>query len=337
MNTEDTLSDAPLAFIMPLYVERQDGLDFLCRAIEGLHAQSDPRWKAVIVDDCSPCREVSRYLDRLAQSDGGRFDVVRIPENVGPGMCRNLAIGRAHRMNLPVVLFNDADDVSHPDRVQIVRDVMMSEPEVDVVYSSITIIDEHDGRVPYDRLPPPIQEIIDSHRNPVQGPRAWIRIATETGYTNPTSSTAVRTRVAAASPFPATRVSEDSHAWLSMSARGAVFKFISSIPSFYRIPTFVKSQSSRDRAGGTYQFNRKKVVTDAEGFFLALNLALARRDIAFDAVQPLTERFLSRLACTMRRDGAVDIAQRLESTIARLTLSDISALAANPRLLMHEP
>jgi glycosyltransferase involved in cell wall biosynthesis len=320
---------------MPVYLERREGLSFLARAIDGMHAQSDPRWKAIIVNDCSPCRDVVCAIDALKKQHGDRFEVLHVPENIGQGMCRNLAIGRACEIGAPVVLFNDADDVSHPDRVRTVREVLLAEPEIDVVYSTMEVIDEYDCAVPYDRLPPPIQEIIDSHANPVEGPCAWIRIATETGYTTTTSSTAVRSHVAAASPFPTTRVSEDSYTWLCMSARGARFKFVASIPSNYRIPTFVKSQSMRDRLGGTYQFNRGKVVTDAAGFFDAVNLALARNDITLDAVGDLTERFLLRLARTMRRDGASDIATHLESKVQSLTPSRIAALAADTRLLMQ--
>jgi glycosyltransferase involved in cell wall biosynthesis len=331
----NTVRTSPFAFVMPVYADRSESLDFLVQAIEGMQAQSDPQWKAIIVNDCSPQRDVVTYLEELQTEYGSRIEVIHMPENVGQGICRNIGIGRALALHLPVVLFNDADDVSHPERVRTVRDVLMSEPDVGCVYSSLRVINEHSQPVPYERLPPPIQEILDSHVTPVEGAHAWIRIATETGYTTSTSSTSVCTRAIAACPFPATRVSEDSHTWLRLSASGVVFRFAPCIPSSYRIPSFVKSQSIRDRLGGTYQFNRGKIVTDSEGFFAATNLALARGDVGFDCVPDLAERFLLRLARSMRRDLADDIADKLESAAATLRTTGLSALAANPRLLLE--
>ena len=87
--------------------------------------------------------------------DGDRATLLLLDQNAGPGACRNLAVGQAFRSESPVVLFNDADDVSHPDRVRVVRDVLRAEPEVDFVYSTIEVVDERLRPVDRSTLPPP--------------------------------------------------------------------------------------------------------------------------------------------------------------------------------------
>jgi hypothetical protein len=78
----------------------------------------------------------------------------------------------------------------------------------------------------------------------------WIAIGTETGYVNHTSSTAVRTDVALAHPFPDERVSEDAHTWLRYSAGGARFAYLDAPWSAYRATTDEAGSSSRTREEG---------------------------------------------------------------------------------------
>lgn len=317
---------APFAFIIPYYTANDDTCPFIVRTIESIIAQTDPLWRAIIVDDHSEGNKLSSFLKGAIYKSEDRVEIFRISENVGPGVCRNIAISRAAQLGCPVVLFNDADDLSHPDRLRMAREVFVSEPTVDLVYSGIKVIDAADHAIDISMVCAAVQEIFESHTNPVEGYGAWIRIATETGYTNLTSSTAVRTAIAQRCPFPAYRVSEDSHTWMRISASGAFFRFLRAIPSSYRISSVVGTHSSRDRLGAA-KFNREKIRVDTEGFFAAMQLALARGDLEQEQMRPLTVAFLNRLALTMKRDGAHLFAQRLEEEAERVSAIGFSSLA----------
>ena len=331
------LGEAPFTFVVPHFGTSEDSLGLLAETLAGIRAQTDPRWRLCLVDDASPIPGLAAKLRELVRPDGDRATLLLLDQNAGPGACRNLAVGQAFRSGSPVVLFNDADDVSHPDRVRVVRDVLRAEPEVDFVYSTIEVVDERLRPVDRSALPPPIAEILESHEQPVEGAEAWIRIATETGYTNPTSSTAVRTGLAAACPFPAARASEDSHAWLRMSASGAVFRFAPQIPTRYRIPTFVSSQSSRDLLGNDW-FNREKVRRDTEGLFDALQLAAARGAIDRAGATDVAARFFLRLAVTLERDGARDVAELLTRAADRIRAGGLAAFEGDPvAAIFHLP
>ncbi len=213
------LDHHPPTFVMPFYGTSRRDIAFLDHALAGLCAQTDGDWHLVIVDDASPDEESLRHLRALEQSGDRRVTVLFQPVNRGQGHGRNIGTRWAVERGASFVLFHDADDVSHPRRLEQARAIFADSPEVDFVYSTFIPIDENGDEVPEEELTPSIREILDIHRSsPVEGPMAWIRIATETGYATQTSTVAVRSSLAAAQPFPDERGSEDSYTWLCMSA-----------------------------------------------------------------------------------------------------------------------
>jgi hypothetical protein len=158
---------------------------------------------------------------------------------------------------------------------------------------------------------PYIVEILESHRTPVQGKHAWMRIGTETGYTTLTSTVAVRIHVAQRQPFPDTEVSEDSHTWLRMSAMGASFQFAAGIPSKYRIPSSVDGSSTRSRVGNNAFFLRK-ITTDTEGFLECIEMAAHDGQLAPMSAHGLVGAFFSKLSDTMKRQGEMEFAAMLK-------------------------
>src|SRR5947208_1967073 len=112
------------------------------------------------------------------------------------------------------------------------------------------LIIENNILKPANKISSPILEILESHvQSSLEGNNIWIKMGTETGITNITSSTAVRIQFAYRCPFPNEKASEDFHCWIRMSALGANFKYTSLIPTKYRIPSFMKYQASRTRIG----------------------------------------------------------------------------------------
>ncbi|MBD0361132.1 MAG: glycosyltransferase family 2 protein, partial [Nitrososphaeraceae archaeon] len=245
------------AFIIPYYANEYEQQEqgrkkklLIAETIEGLFLQTDEDWSAIIVVDIPPDEETHDYLIQLKHKHYPKIDIIFLDRNVGPGVSRNLGILKALERGHTIILFNDSDDISHPKRLEVVKKTFLENPQVDVVYSTFTVIDENNRLTPIEKISSPILEILESHmQNPLEGNNIWIKMGTETGITNITSSTAVRIQFAYQCPFPNEKVSEDFHTWIRMSAFGANFKYTSLIPTKYRIPSFMKYQASRTRIG----------------------------------------------------------------------------------------
>jgi hypothetical protein len=224
------------------------------------------------------------------------------------------ALERGHN----IILFNDSDDVSHPKRLEVVKKTFLENPQVDVVYSTFEVIDENSRLTPIEKISSPILEILESHvQNPLEGNNIWIKMGTETGITNITSSTAVRIQFAYQCPFPNEKASEDFHSWIRMSAFGANFKYTSLIPTKYRIPSFMKYQASRTRIGPS-NFNQIKARVDSDGFSKATEIALARNIIKPEEIPMIKAKFYKRLAKSMRREMENELANELLNKAAQL-------------------
>jgi glycosyltransferase involved in cell wall biosynthesis len=295
---------------MPHYADRTRAGEYLDEAIAGIRAQTNGRWRLVIVDDASPEPSARARLLALARAFPDHIEVIFSDVNQGPGICRNIGSDRARQRGSEIVLFHDADDISHPRRLAVSQSILEAN-EADFVYSTFIPIDESGQEVPFDSLTPSIQEILESHATPVQGADAWISIATETGYTSLTSTIAVRTELAVAHPFPAASGAEDMHTWLRMSAGGGVFAFRPDIPTRYRVSRDGAGSANRGRVGADYY--RTVVSITIDGFRQALDLALERGSLTPDQVPGLTASFFRRLARTVSREGRADLAGELTS------------------------
>ncbi|RCX17333.1 glycosyl transferase family 2 [Fontibacillus phaseoli] len=295
-------------FVVPHWSENMSyTCTFLNEAIESIMNQSDPDWQMIIIDDASPCLEAKPYLLDLQSKHPDRIAVVLNESNLGPGGCRNVGIAMAYERSSPFILFNDADDLSHSNRLQTVRTILQRNPGVDVVYTSFQVIDEHGGYVGKDKLTASIIEILDSHEDhPVQGPEAWIEMGTMTGYTNLTSATAVRTSLAYKYRFPDVRVSEDYYAWLLYSAGGGDYAYASGIHSKYRIP----QQTGSATRARLKQYYAEKARVDEMGFLEALRIA-GEKDECYsepEIVNALLYKFYVRLSETLVKEREFHLA-----------------------------
>src|ERR687883_1716270 len=294
------------AFMIPYYAneyERRGRKKLLIAdTIEGLFLQTDEDWSAIIVVDMPPTKEANNYLTSLKQKYYPKIDVIILKQNVGPGVCRNLGVLKALERGHNIILFNDSDDISHPRRLEVVKKIFLENPQVDLVYSTFEVIDESNRLTPVEKISSPILEILESHmQNPIEGNDIWIKMGTETGIINITSSTAVRINFAYQCPFPNEKASEDFHSWIRMSASGANFKYTSLIPTKYRIPSFMKYQASRTRIGPS-NFNKIKARVDSDGFSKAVEIALTRNVIKPEEIPRIKAKFYKRLAKSMGRE-----------------------------------
>src|ERR687891_2446045 len=313
------------AFIIPYYVNEYELQEqgkkkklLIADTIEGLFLQTDDDWCAIVVVDMTPNEETHNYLTHLKQKYYPKIDVIFLEQNVGAGVSRNLGVLKALERGNSIILFNDSDDISHPNRLEVVKKIFLENPKVDVVYSTFEVIDENNRLTSIKKISSPILEILESHmQNPLEGNNTWIKMGTETGITNITSSTAVRTKFAYLCPFPNEKASEDFHSWIRMSALGANFKYTSLIPTKYRIPSFMKYQASRPRIG-LANFNQIKVRVDIDGFSKATEIALARNIIKPKEIPMLKAKFYKRLAKSMRRETENELANELLNKVAQL-------------------
>lgn len=314
------MASTPTAtFVMPLYADGPRAADHLRHTVESLLAQTHRGWQLVVVDDASPDPAARQQVEALGRSHPGRFFLLPQEVNRGQGFCRNVGIRWAHARGSDIVLFQDADDVAHPRRLELTRRVFDERPDVDFVYSTFTVIDENGTAVPENRLTPSLREIVESHRStPAEGPDAWIRMGVDTGYTTLTSTVAVRTDLAVAHPFPHVRASEDAHAWFRMSAGGSSLAYLPAIPCRYRVPQDTAGSADRSRIGADYY--RRKAEVDTDGFHEAIAIALERRTLDPAEVTGLKDAFLRRLALTMEREG--------QHAVARQILEDAGRTAA---------
>ena len=291
---------------------------FIADSIEAIFLQTDDDWCAIIIVDMTPDKVTYDYLTNLKEKYYPKIDVIFIEQNVGAGVSRNLGVLKALERGVSIVLFNDSDDISHPKRLEVVKRILLDNPSIDVVYSTFEVIDENNRLTPTEKISSPILEILETHlQNPLEGENIWIKMGTETGITNITSSTAVRIKFAYRCPFPNEKASEDFHSWMRMSAFGASFKYTSLIPTRYRIPSFIKSQSSRMRVG-VNNFNQIKARVDSDAFSKAIEIALTRNIIKPEEIPILKAKFYKRLAKSMKREMENELADDLLNKAVQL-------------------
>jgi glycosyltransferase involved in cell wall biosynthesis len=265
----------------------------------------------------SPKQKAHDYLRHLKRKYFPKIDVIFSERNLGPGVSRNVGVLKALERGCSIILFNDSDDISHPKRLEVVKAIFSENPQIGLVYSTFEVIDESNKPIPIERVSSPILEILESHANPLEGNDIWIKMGTETGYTNITSSTAVRIKFAYQCPFPNERASEDFHTWMRMSACGANFRYTPLIPTKYRIPSFMKYQASRTRIGLS-NFNQIKARVDSDGFSKAIEIALVRNIIKPEEIPMLSAKFYKRLAKSMNHEMEHKLANELLNKAIKL-------------------
>jgi hypothetical protein len=302
------------AFIIPHSdnkTHNQSGQLFINDAVDGLFSQTEDDWCAIIVANKTTSKKAREYLNDLKEKDYPKIDVTFLDYDVGPGVCRNFGILKALEKKTSVILFNDSDDISDPKRFETTKKIFLSDPNIGLIYSTFKVIDENNKLVPIENIPSATLEILESHRqNPLEGDNVWIKMGTQTGYTNLTSSTSVRIEFAYHCPFPNEQASEDFHTWMRMSALGARFKYIDSIPSRYRIPSYMGNQNSRVKIG-LNKFNQTKERVDADGFSKAIEIAVARGIIKPEDIPLLKSKFYKKSAKTMERQDEKELVNEL--------------------------
>lgn len=125
-----------ISILMPTYnVEK-----FVEEAVQSILVQTYKNFELIIVDDCST-DETFEILQRLATED----DRIRLFRNkVNSKICKTLNRAFAHAKG-EFICRMDGDDVSTPERLEVLKEFIDKHPDVSLVGSNMITIDE-DGR-----------------------------------------------------------------------------------------------------------------------------------------------------------------------------------------------
>ena len=129
--------------------------DFIAKTIESVMSQTYTNWEMVITDDCSD-DDGPAIVESYAAKDS-RIRLIRLKENGGPGVSRNISIRNAQGQ---YIAFLDSDDMWMPDKLEK-QLALMKKTGCGMVYSSYYTCDENDcvtglvkcrRRIPYWRI-----------------------------------------------------------------------------------------------------------------------------------------------------------------------------------------
>ncbi|MFT4135774.1 glycosyltransferase family 2 protein [Microbacterium sp.] len=102
-----------MSALVTMIVPGRDVAAFAPQAIASLQAQTEPRWRAVLIDDGSVDGTGDLFV--RAAAEDGRFEVLRHPRSIGLGAARNVGLDR---VGTEFLGFLDADDELAPTALE---------------------------------------------------------------------------------------------------------------------------------------------------------------------------------------------------------------------------
>lgn len=310
------------AFVMPHFSDHPRLARQTRAAIESVRRQTDSEWLLIIIDDLSPEAAGVAVVEAAAAEDPDRIVLLRNETNMGQGAARNRGVDEAHQRGHDFVMFLDCDDLAHPRRVEMTREVFAARPDVVFIYSPFTVVDEQGNEWEYGKLTSSIAEILEQFdREPLAGADCWLRMATDTGYVSLTSTVSARTSTMLRHPFPAkARGAEDAHCWIRIFADDGLVHFEPTIPGKYYIPAGDVGSSERARFGGAPYY---RLVMNAyrQAYTHALFASLSRGTTPAADAGNIYLAALDRLRAHLLGEGQDSLVAELTDEIDMLTLA----------------
>jgi glycosyltransferase involved in cell wall biosynthesis len=124
--------------LISVVVATHNRQDLLPQAVMSILDQSYQEFELIIVDDASQ-DNTPVVIKELTESDP-RIWSIRSDKNVGPGAARNLGIAQSKG---DFVAIMDDDDLDDPNRLQSEIEVLNQDPEVMLVFSSVSWVDDN--------------------------------------------------------------------------------------------------------------------------------------------------------------------------------------------------
>lgn len=281
MKNKFDLKDGKAGIVIPFWSDgNQKRFEYLNMAIDSILQQSDGNFIIYLVDDGSTDDEIEQKLEEIRVKDE-RIRIITSTENKGPGAARNLGIREAYNDGCPFISFLDSDDMFHKNKIRDVRIAFQQEVDADIVYTNFLVVDENNNYVEQENLVEGIKRIQnDMKKAPLEGYDIWREIVMSRDNLTIPSALSVKTDIAYRVLFPShVRFHEDTYTWLRYSAYGAKVKYLSAVPTYYRVIQSKGGSESRERAGGREEFNRLRVKVIMEGLEEALVMAEKRNVI----------------------------------------------------------
>ena len=126
-----------ISIITPSYNSEK----FISQTIESVLSQTYQNWEMIIVDDKSPDNS-NIIIEKYIKQDK-RIKLIKLNQNSGPAVARNLAIKEAKGR---YIAFLDADDVWYPDKLEK-QIAFMKENNLVFTYSAYELIDENNNSI----------------------------------------------------------------------------------------------------------------------------------------------------------------------------------------------
>ena len=133
-----------LAVAVPVY----NGAAYLAEALDALRAQTERRWRAVVVDNASTDGS-AEIAERAAAADD-RIRVVRSDTNQGANANFNRSAALARETGAPYVLWAAHDDVRHPTSLARCLDALDARPDAVGAHTAVRLIDDDGRPYPFD-------------------------------------------------------------------------------------------------------------------------------------------------------------------------------------------
>jgi glycosyltransferase involved in cell wall biosynthesis len=154
-----SLADISVAAVVGMAVYHQDRMEWISKAIQSILAQSYTDFVFVIVIDGRVSDDVLTLLMDSQKSDS-RIRLVQNKQNLGLSSAMNLVIELTLNVNASYFFRMDADDISLPDRFKTQVTFFEAHPEVSVLGSALTEINEQGDKVGKRSLPTSHSEIL---------------------------------------------------------------------------------------------------------------------------------------------------------------------------------
>ena len=127
----NTINPSPptISILMSVYNTSEN---FLSQSISSVLSQSYPHFEFVVIDDGSTLPETVSCLNRFRDLDS-RINIFRLDFNIGLTAALNLALSISTG---DLIVRQDADDISHSDRLVKLLDFLYLNPSIKLVTSS---------------------------------------------------------------------------------------------------------------------------------------------------------------------------------------------------------